>query len=167
MAIAVTAGVASISINSLSLLSLFPGCAGDESTLHDVFDRFLVASQSVRDLLLCAKYLFIAARVSVDGQPSLLVGSRSGAKRRWIETFDQSASDSFVRRRYSACPIDSCRNVYSVGQPAMSPCGASAAYAAHHFVLGTSQECPAMASTNKFLAQMNKSLLALSKKCTL
>jgi hypothetical protein len=29
--------------------------------------------------------------------------------------------------------------------------------AAHHFVLGTSQEGPAMASTNKYLAQMNKS----------
>ena len=30
---------------------------------HCLRNRFLVASQSVRDLLLCAKYLFVAARV--------------------------------------------------------------------------------------------------------
>ena len=28
-------------------------------------NRFLVASQSVRDLLLCAKYLFVAAMVAI------------------------------------------------------------------------------------------------------
>jgi len=39
----------------------------------------------------------------------------------------------------------------------MSPYGASAACAAHHFVPGTSQEGPAVVSTNKYLAQMNKS----------
>src|SRR5262249_31311444 len=124
---------------------------------HCLRNRFLVASQPVRDLLLCAKYLFVAARVSVDGQPSLLVGSRSGAERRWIEGARSTEPGSLVRRRYSACPVDSCRNVYSVGQPTMSPCGASAACAAHHFVLGTSQEGPSVASTNKYLAQINKS----------
>ena len=30
--------------------------------------------------------------------------------------------------------------------------------AAHHFVLGTSQEGPAVASMNKYLAQINKSV---------
>src|SRR5262249_2623370 len=89
---------------------------------HCLRNRFLVASQSVRDLLFCAKHLFVAARVSADGQTSLLVGSRSGAKRRWIETFGQSASGSLVRRRYSACPVDSCRIASSVGQPTMTPC---------------------------------------------
>src|SRR5215813_14140135 len=68
-------------------------------------NRFLVASQSVRDLLFCAKHLFVAPRVSVDGQTSLLVGHRRSAERRWIETFGQSASGSFVRRRYSACLV--------------------------------------------------------------
>src|SRR6516162_1309444 len=63
--------------------------------------RFLVASQSVRDLLLCAKYLFVAARVSVDGQPPLLAGHRSGAERRWIEQADGSSElGCFVRRRF-------------------------------------------------------------------
>jgi hypothetical protein len=118
-------------------------------------NRSLVASQSVRDLLLCAKYLFVAARVSLDGQPSLLVGSRSGAERRWIEGARSTEPSSLVRCRYSACPVDSCRNVYSVGQPTMSPCS-SVSCAAHHFVLGTSQEGLAMASTNKSLAQMSK-----------
>jgi len=33
-------------------------------------NRFLVASQSVRDLLLCAKYLFIAAMVNCPGRGS-------------------------------------------------------------------------------------------------
>src|SRR6516165_7481877 len=92
-----------------------------------LLSRFLVASQPVRDLLLCAKHLFFAARVSVDGQSSLLVGSWSGAERRWIEGARSTEPGSLVRRRYSACPVDSCRNVYSVGQPAISPCGASAA----------------------------------------
>src|SRR5262249_5416271 len=62
--------------------------------------------------------------VSVDGQTSLLVGSRSGAERRWVERNQaQSASGCFVRRRYSACPVDSCRIVYFVGQPTVTPCG--------------------------------------------
>src|SRR6516162_8441957 len=78
-----------------------------------------VALFPVRDLLLCAKDLFVAARVSVDGQPSLLVGSRSGAERRWVEGARSTEPGSLVRRRYSACPVDSCRNVYSVGQPAL------------------------------------------------
>src|SRR6516165_3685455 len=96
--------------------------------------------------------------VSVDGQSSLLVGSRSGAERRWVERDQaQSTLGYFVRRRYSACPVDSCRIVYLVGQPTVTRCGASAACAAHPFVLGTSQEDPAMASTNKSLAQINKS----------
>src|SRR5262249_13920284 len=94
---------------------------------HCLRNRFLVASQSVRDLLLCAKYLFVTARVWVDGQTSLLVGYRSRAKRCWIETFGQSASGCFVRRWHFACSVDSCRSIYSVGQPTMSPCGASAA----------------------------------------
>jgi hypothetical protein len=51
------------------------------------------------------------------------------------------------------CPVDSCRIVYLVGQPTMSPWGRQ-----HHFVLGTSQEGPAVASTSKSLAQINKSL---------
>src|SRR5215831_7091204 len=55
----------------------------------------------------------------VDGQTSLLVGHRSGAERRWIEAARSTEPGSLVRRRYSACPVDSCRNVYSVGQPAM------------------------------------------------
>src|SRR6516162_1523533 len=55
------------------------------------------------------------------GQTSLLVGYRSGAKRRWIEAGRGSASGHFVRRRYSACGVDSCRIVYLVGQPTMSP----------------------------------------------
>jgi hypothetical protein len=40
--------------------------------------------------------------------------------------------------------------------------------AAHHFVLGTSQEGPAMASTNKYLAQMNKSPhgVGATKECS-
>src|SRR5262249_6260597 len=80
---------------------------------------FLVASAPVRDLLLCAKHLFNAARVAVDGQTSLLVGHRSGAKRCWIEAARSTEPGSLVRRRYSACPVDSCRNVYSVGQPKM------------------------------------------------
>ena len=113
-----------------------------------LLSRFLVASQPVRNLLICAKHLFVAAMVSVDGQPSLLVGSRSSAERRWIERGQaRSALGYFVRRRYSPCSVDSCRSIYSVGQPTMSPCGASAAGAAHHFVLGTSQEGPAVAST--------------------
>src|SRR5262245_18387976 len=45
------------------------------------------------------------------GQTSLLVGSRSGAERRWIETARSTEPGSLVRRRYSACPVDSCRNV--------------------------------------------------------
>src|SRR5262249_17255235 len=85
-------------------------------------NRSLVGSRPCKDLLFCAKHLFVAARESVDGQTSLLVGYRSGAERRWIEAFGQSASGSFVRRRYSACPVDSCRIVSSVGQPTMSPC---------------------------------------------
>ena len=55
------------------------------------------------------------------GQTSLLVGYRSGAKRRWIEAGRGSASGYFVRRRYSAGGVDSCRIVYLVGQPTMSP----------------------------------------------
>jgi hypothetical protein len=39
----------------------------------------------------------------------------------------------------------------------MSPCGASAACVARHFVLGTSQEVLPVASTTKYLAQKNKS----------
>src|SRR5262249_55715938 len=120
---------------------------------HCLRNRFLVASQPVRDLLLCAKYLFVAARVSVDGQPSLLVGSRSGAERRWIEGARSTEPGSLVRRRYSACPVDSCRNVYSVGQPAMSPCGRQQRKcAAYHFVLGTSREgrIPDMSGSKRF-----------------
>src|SRR6516225_102755 len=55
------------------------------------------------------------------GQTSLLVGPRSSAERRCIEGGQaQSASGYFVRRRYSACSIDSCRIVYFVGQPTMN-----------------------------------------------
>src|SRR5262249_15367138 len=49
------------------------------------------------------------------------------SERRRIEGARSTEPGSLVRRRYSACPVDSCRNVYSIGQPAMSPCGASAA----------------------------------------
>jgi hypothetical protein len=44
-------------------LLLFVGfrLCGDELTLVAGFDRFLVASQFMRDLLLCAKYLFVTA----------------------------------------------------------------------------------------------------------
>jgi len=60
------------------------------------------------------------SRVSVDGQTSILVGYRSGAKRRQVETDQaQSAPGYFVRRRYSACPVDSCRSIHSVGQSTM------------------------------------------------
>src|SRR5262249_28208402 len=87
---------------------------------HCLWNRFLVASQSVLDLLLCAKYLFVAARISVDGQTSLLVGYRSGAKRCWIERGQaKSAPGYFVRRRYAACPVDSCRSLHCVGQSTM------------------------------------------------
>src|SRR5215467_12852271 len=55
----------------------------------------------------------------VDGQTSLLVGHRSGAERRWIEAARSTEPGSLVRRRYSACPVDSCRNVYSVSQSTM------------------------------------------------
>ena len=40
-------------------------CAAHGSTLVAGFDRFLVASQSVRDLLFCAKLLFVAAMVAI------------------------------------------------------------------------------------------------------
>src|SRR5262249_35748593 len=51
-------------------------------------------------------------RARFDGQASLLVGHRSSAERRWIERGQaHSASGYCVRRRYSACPADSCRNV--------------------------------------------------------
>src|SRR5215470_9362303 len=54
------------------------------------------------------------------GQTSLLVRSRSGAKKRWIERSQaQSALGCFARRRYSACPVDSCRSVCLVGEPTM------------------------------------------------
>jgi hypothetical protein len=53
------------------------------------------------------------------GQSSLLVGHRSGAKGRWIEAHQASALGSFVDRRYSGCTVDSCRNVFPVGQPTM------------------------------------------------
>src|SRR5262249_6027153 len=98
------------------------------SCSETLLSRFLVALPPVRALLLCAKHLFVAARVSVDGQSSLLVGSRGGAERRGVERDQaQSALGYFVRRRYSACPVDSCGSIYFVGQPTMSPCGASAA----------------------------------------
>ena len=54
-----------------------------------------------------------------DGQPSLLVRHRSSAERRWIEAHQASALGSFVDRRYSGCTVDSCRNVFPVGQPKM------------------------------------------------
>src|SRR5215510_8939343 len=54
------------------------------------------------------------------GQTSLLVGHRSSAERRWIEAARSTEPGSLVRRRYSACPVDSCGNVYSVGQPKMN-----------------------------------------------
>jgi len=86
------------------LLGRFDHCAITEpcciwlTQRRTLASRFLVASQPVRDLLLCAKDLFIAAMVSVDGQPSLLVGSRSCAERRWIEQADGSSElGCFVR----------------------------------------------------------------------
>src|SRR5215475_6049643 len=72
-------------------------------------------------LLAPRRWWLVESKVRVDGQTSLLVGHRSGAERRWIERGQAySASGYFARRRYSACPVDSCRNVYSVGQPTMN-----------------------------------------------
>src|SRR5215831_7545425 len=54
------------------------------------------------------------------GQTSVLVGARSGAKRRWIERSQaQSALGCFAPRRYSDCGVDWRRSVSSVGQPTM------------------------------------------------
>jgi hypothetical protein len=58
-------------------------------------------------------------RLSGDAgeQPSLLVGYRSGAERRWIEVYRASALGCFVRCRYSDCGVDRCRSFYIAGQP--------------------------------------------------
>src|SRR5262249_35195886 len=52
------------------------------------------------------------------GQTSVLVGTRSGAKGRWIERSQcQSTLACFARCRYSDCGVDWRPSVSSVGQP--------------------------------------------------
>jgi hypothetical protein len=58
--------------------------------------------------------------VDRHGQTSVLVGSRSGAKRCWIEGSPaEAALACFARRRCSGCGVDWRRSVSSVGQPTM------------------------------------------------
>src|SRR5262249_29668739 len=97
-------GPMSIGLFSLLLFAVFRVQRAD-CPWSAAFDRFLVASPPVRDLLLFANYLFVAAEIVWHAHKSLIRGI----------------------------------------------------VAAHHFVLGTSQEGPAMASANKYLAHLNKS----------
>src|SRR5260370_18871360 len=86
-----------------------------------------MASRSIAGPKTNAAACFLRGNASVDGQTSLLVGYRSCAERRKVERGKaQSGSGYVVRRRCSACSVDSCRSFCFVGQPTMNEAFAAA-----------------------------------------
>jgi len=73
----------------------------------------------VRDLLLCAKHLFVAAMVAWQRLKDEPVDTLDLREVR-LSVPKAGLNYASVRRRCSACRVDSCRNVYSVGQSTMN-----------------------------------------------
>src|SRR5260370_15440593 len=86
-----------------------------------------MASRSIAGPKTNAAACFLRGNASVDVQTSLLVGYRSCAETRKVERGKaQSGSGYVVRRRCSACSVDSCRSFCFVGQPTMNEAFAAA-----------------------------------------
>ena len=73
----------------------------------------------MRDLLLCAKHLFVAAMVAWQRLKDEPVDTLDLREVR-LSVPKAGLNYASFRRRCSACRVDSCRNVYSVGQSTMN-----------------------------------------------